>query len=189
MLRMRRASASDAGVARRAGVAGLALVMGLSLASPAGAGAWADTGSDPGVGPGGDGSLQLLPEVITNDGVSAGGSVDFPVRAELFLPPMNERAASRGLAEASIPHVIESTDFAPHVNPLFLRDYSGARAQLFESYAPHDLPATTIDGPSQGGELWYTLMIVAALPLTLLVAFIGWKTASRRRRTHGRSAH
>jgi hypothetical protein len=187
---MRRASASDAGVARyRAAVAGLALMTGLSLASPAGTAAWADTGSDPGVGPGGDGSLQLLPEVITNDGVSAGGSIDFPVRAELFLAPMNERAASRELAEASIPHAIEATDFAPHVNPLFLRDYSGARAQLFESYAPHDLPATTIDGPPQGSDLWYTLMIVAALPLTLLVAFIGWKTASRRRRTHGRSAH
>ena len=189
MLRMRRASASDAGVARRAGVAGLALMMGLSLASPAGAAAWADTGSDPGVGPGGDGSLQLLPEVITNEGVSAGGSVDFPVRSELFLSPMNERAASRELAAASITHAIEATDFAPHANPLFLRDYSSARAQLFEAYSPQDLPATTIESASQSNDLWYTLMIVAALPLTLLVAFIGWKTASRRRRTHGRSAH
>lgn len=189
MLRMRRASASDAGVARRAGVAGLALMMGLSLASPAGAAAWADTGSDPGVGPSGDGSLQLLPEVITNDGVSAGGSVDFPVRAELFLPAINERAADRQQKDATITHAIEATDFAPHANPLFLRDYSGARAQLFESYAPHDLPATTIDGSSQSSDLWYTLMVVAALPLTLLVAFIGWKTASRRRRTHGRPAH
>jgi hypothetical protein len=186
---MRRASASDVGVARRAGVAGLALMMGLSLASPAGTAARADTGSDPGVRPSGDGSLQLLPEVITNDGVSAGGSVDFPVRAELFLPPMNERAADLQLVDATITQAIEATDFAPHANPLFLRDYSGARAQLFESYAPHDLPATTIDGSSQSSGLWYTLMIVAALPLTLLVAFIGWKTASRRRRTHGRPAH
>ncbi|MDR6610912.1 hypothetical protein [Leifsonia sp. 1010] len=186
---MRRASASDAGVARRAGVAGLTLMMGLSLASPAGAAAWADAGSDSGVGPSGDGSLQLLPEVITNDGVSAGGSIDFPVRAELFLAPMNERAASRELAEASIPHVIESTDFAPHVNPLFVRDYSGTRERLFESYTPQELPAETIDRASQSNDFWYTVMIVAALPLTLLMAFIGWKTASRRRRTHGRSAH
>lgn len=149
-------------------------------------GTTARAAADNGTGPGGDGTLQLIPEVITNSGISAGGSNDFPVKAQLFLPAMTERARQLQKSEETITGAVGRMSLSPHANPLFARAYSETRDGLFADYAPQTLPTAGAESDAQGTDLWLLLMMAAAFPLTLLAVWLGWKNASRRNR-HGRA--
>lgn len=150
-------------------------------------GAVARADADAGNGSGDDGSLHLIPEIITNAGVSAGGSNDFPVKAQLFLPAMSERAREREKSQEAITHAIAAIGFERATNPIFKQDYSKTRDGLFVDYMPQAIPtaSTRSDAPSDG--LWLLLMSVAAIPMTFLAVFLGRKNASRRIGRHDRA--
>ncbi|MGO4592435.1 hypothetical protein AB4Z18_01305 [Leifsonia sp. 2TAF2] len=143
--------------------------------------------ADTGVGSGGDGSLQLIPDVITNSGVSAGGSNEFPVKAELFLPAMDQRAKNRETAAAAITAPIHTVSFTPHLNPLFARDNAEVRRHLFTDYTPQALPSTGVDSAARSSDLWMTIMVVAALLIIVLAVLLGRKNAARRMSKHARA--
>ena len=184
---MLRASASDLSAAlRRVRAAGLPLVLTVGLLSLAGA---SRAEADNGGGPGSDGSLQLVPDVITNEGVSAGGSNDFRIRSELFLRVIDQRARDREASRAALTEAAGGVSFAGQLNPLFEQDHSEIRRGLFAEYRPQELPALTTSTAARGNDFWFVVMAIAALPMTALAVLLGSKTASRRRRGHGRPAH
>ncbi|WP_431245766.1 hypothetical protein [Leifsonia xyli] len=180
---MRRVSASDRVVRRARGAAVvLSLAVGAGLLVCATTGAAADTGS----GPDGDGSLHLLPEVITNAGISAGSSGDFPVKGELFLPRMERRAAEREKEASEVTAALGRVAFEPADRSQELdRFYAGPRSGLFADYRPAAAIDRTGRPAAHDAELWAAAMLVAAVPVLFLVVFVGWKTASRRAKHHG----
>jgi hypothetical protein len=186
MLRTRTPSASDPiDVSRRmrAMLAALIAAVGLALLPVAVARAEADSGN----GSGDDGSLHLMPEIITNAGISAGGSNDFPVKAQLFLPAMSERAKEREKSQEAITRAIGAIGFERTTNPIFRQDYSGTRGGLFVDYAPQAIPIASTQSDSPRDGLWFLLMVAAAIPLTFLAVFLGRKNASRRIGRHDRA--
>jgi len=166
---------------------GAAVALALSLAGFAAVTARAD--ADTGTGSGADGSLQLIPEVITNSGLTAGGSNDFPVKSELFLPTMDQRVKALEKSDATITQAVGSVSFEPHLNPLFEHDQSATRRSLFAEYTPQGLPSTKVEDATTTTDSWLIVMLVGAVPLTILAVFVGRKTASRRVKRHGRSTH
>jgi hypothetical protein len=167
--------------------AALAACLVVGLTSLAASAARADAGN--GTGPGGDGSLQLIPEIITNSGISAGGSNEFPVKAELFLPEMSERALALQNSAGRVTDAVGTVSFTPHLNPLFAQSYTDTQRSLFADYAPQRVSTADAYHPAQSNDLWYALMVAAALPLIALALFLGTKNASRRMKRHGRPAH
>lgn len=186
-LRTPRASASRRGVLRRVAPAGLAVVLAAGLAVSGGAAARAEAGN--GTGSGGDGSLHLIPEVITNAGIKAGGSSDFPVKARLFLPEMTQRAQELSASSAAVVHSTDALDFQPHPNPYFEQDFASVRKDLFAGYSPQ--PVSDIDGAGSSAAdlVWYAVMLGALVPLTLLAVVLGRRTATRRLARNDRPAH
>ncbi|SEI11709.1 MULTISPECIES: hypothetical protein [unclassified Leifsonia] len=162
-----------------------ALITAAGIALLPGAVARADAGS--GNGSGDDGSLHLIPEIITNAGVSAGGSSDFPVKAQLFLPAVAQHARDREKSQEAITGAVGRMSFSPQSNPLFTRAYTDLREGLFVDYTPQAVPSDKARTDAQSNDIWILLTVVAAIPLTLLAVYLGRKNASRRMNRHGRA--
>lgn len=187
MLRTLRASASESAIARRVPLGGLILgaVVGfLAISAPA---AWSDElGGNPS---GGDGSLRLNADVITNSSIGAGGSSDFPVKAELFLPEMARRAGDRAASEASIAQAVGILDFRPRSDRQVVEDHQRIRGDLFADYAPRAVISSTSRDAEQADGLWYGIIAAVAIPLVVLAAWTGRKNASRSVNRHARATH
>lgn len=180
---MRRASASEPGVtAPWVRSAGLTLILAAGLVSLAATPARAD--ADSGTGSSGDGRLHLIPEVITNSGISAGGSSEFPIKAELFLPAMTQHAESLEQSRVAILHTTEGMSFDPPLDTSKTHVYEETRQELFTDYAPQAIITADAKSSAQSNDLWYTVMLLAAVPVAALAVFLGWKNATRRRRRH-----
>ncbi|MDR6971808.1 hypothetical protein [Leifsonia shinshuensis] len=172
----------------------MATLLGVSLVLLAQNSARADTESG-GNGPGGDGSvgdgrLHLIPEVITNSGLSVSGSSDFPLRAGLFLPELSERAKALATSRASVEHAVRTVAFDARPNPLFSKSYAETRRALFASPAPQRPSLDSAEGTARGGDgMWLLLMSIAAAPAIGLAILLGRKNATRRMRRDAGSTH
>ncbi len=182
---MRRASASER-FARRARAAAVALSIagGYGLLCGFATGAAADPGAEPAGGGAGDGSLQLIPEVIANGGVSAGRSGDFPITSRLFLPALDERARQEERSRADVAHAAEKLTFERVGSASADDAYAETRSRLFQDYSHQDLPGARRESAAQGTDVWVVVIIAAAVPLAGLAAFLGLKLAARRGNRH-----
>lgn len=156
----------------------LSVAGGLGLFAGVASGAVADTG-----GGSGDGSLQLIPEVIANEGISAGGSSEFPITARLFLPATEDRAMQAERSTAAIARAADELTFEP-AQRTAADAFGDTRSRLFQAYAHQAIPSARRDSAAQATDVWSIVLIAAAVPLTGLAVFLGLKTASRRVSRH-----
>lgn len=181
MRRMPRASASERSARRvRAAVVALSIAGGLGLPAGTATGAVAETGTG---GPG-DGSLHLLPEVITNEGVSAGASAEFPIASRLFLAEVQERALQTKRSAAAVARAADKLAFEPGRSTSVSDAFATTRGRLFQDYSHQVIPSAARVSAAQDVDLWLFVLIGAAVPLTGLAAFLGLKMASRKASGH-----
>ena len=195
---MPRASASERSARRvRAAAVALSIAGGLGLFCGAATGAEAVTGTDTGSGGGGagaaadsgsdvggDGSLQLLPEVIANDGISAAASAEFPVTMRLFLPAAEGRAQQAKQSAAAVTRAAEKLSFERARSTSAAEAFTDARGRLFQDYSHQVISSAGRDSAPRGTDVWFIVLVAAGVPLTGLAAFLGLKTASRKASRH-----
>jgi hypothetical protein len=160
----------------------LSIAGGLGLSVGTATGAGADTGS--GTGGTGDGSLHLIPEVITNDGIRAGASADFPIAARLFLPALTDRADQVEKSRAAVTRAVDTLTFGRTQGPSVEDAFAEARSRLFQDYAQQVIPSAGHDSAAERVDLWFIIPAAASVPLTGLAVFLGLRTASRRGSRH-----
>jgi hypothetical protein len=166
----------------RATAVALSIAGGLGLFAGAATGAVADTGS--GSSGTGDGRLHLIPEVIANEGIAAGGSADFPVTARLFLPETENRARRTERSKAALTRAAERLDFDRATDATATDQFAQTRGRLFQDYSHQAIPSARRGESAQAADVWLIVLVAAAVPLTGLAAFLGLRLSSRRASRH-----
>ncbi|SEA47009.1 hypothetical protein SAMN04515680_0455 [Leifsonia sp. 21MFCrub1.1] len=166
----------------RAAAVALSVAGGLGLFACTATGAGADTGS--GAGGTGDGSLRLIPEVISNEGISAGGHADFPVTGRLFLPEVEDRARQAEQSKDALARAGEKLAFDRTTGPATTEQFAETRGRLFQDYSHQAIPGAERRSAPQGADVWLVVLVVAATPLAGLAAFLGLRRSSRRASRH-----
>ena len=164
---------------------GVAAFAGVPAAAvPAAAAGTPGVVADAGSGPGDDGNLHLIPDIITNSGISAGGSGDFPLRARLFLPEAQDRSKQLAWESAALGDRIAQVPFSQTRTPSSIHPYAAMRSRLFDGYTPRAIVGGEEKQSASSIDILFIVMLSAAVPGLGLAVLLGIRVARRRAKRH-----
>lgn len=132
-----------------------------------------------------DGSLQLDSDMITNQAGGSSTSSDFTVRSQLFSKRINEKVQEKEKREAENTKTIQNVDFnQASQNKLYQVNYQGLKTELFKDYNQTNIGTGEAQTKTNNREV--LILMILALPLMILTAYIA-KRLTRRKRRNERS--
>ncbi|MDR0298507.1 MAG: type VII secretion protein EssA [Streptococcaceae bacterium] len=136
----------------------------------------------------GNGSLQLDPSVITDSGVKSGGSDDFPIKSELFLPAISGYAKNQEATRKEIPQKIETINFGGIKQSS--SDLLYSTKELFQNYKPTILTTTTSQRKADSQtNIWLFVIIFIGIIFMIFAFVFGRRNAKRSRRKRYEKSH
>lgn len=124
-----------------------------------------------------DGNLQLNSNIITNSDGGLSSTKDFPIRNELFTPKINQ-VVKEQMQDKVIDHK-KTLDFSKKdENNLYGANTDKVVKVLFTNYNPQIISSNSENQSSQS-TIWYWVVCLGAIPLTVLAVILGQKRAKR----------
>jgi type VII secretion protein EssA len=124
-----------------------------------------------------DGNLKLNSNIITNSDGGVSSTTDFPIRNELFTPKINQ-VVKEQMQDKIVVHK-KTLDFSKGAaNALDEANTDKVVKELFTSYSPQVIGSSSENQNSQS-TLWYWVVCLGAIPLTVLAVILGQKKAKR----------
>lgn len=124
-----------------------------------------------------DGNLQLNSNIITNSDGGLSSTNDFPIRNELFTFKINQ-VVKEQMQDKIIVHK-KTLDFSKKdANNLYDANTDKVVKVLFTDYSPQIISSNSENQKSQS-TIWYWVVCIGAIPLTVLAVILGQKRAKR----------
>ncbi|GAB2025397.1 type VII secretion protein EssA [Lactovum odontotermitis] len=133
-----------------------------------------------------DGRLVLDPNVITNSTGGIGTTSDFPIRNRLFTDETNQKLAAQEKSQTPVTEPLKTLSFSRKASETMYAEQMGPiKEKLFVTYEPQVFSASVSE--SKNSEpFWAAVIVIAAIPLTVLAVFLGRGRARRKMRRAGR---
>lgn len=124
-----------------------------------------------------DGNLKLNSNIITNSDGGVSSTTDFPIRNELFTPKINQ-VVKEQMQDKVVVHK-KTLDFSKGAaNALDEANTDQVVKALFINYSPQVMGASSENKSSQS-IIWYWVICLGAIPLTIVAVILGQKSAKR----------
>ncbi|MDG4967423.1 type VII secretion protein EssA [Lactococcus lactis] len=124
-----------------------------------------------------DGNLKLNSNIITNSDGGVSSTTDFPIRNELFTPKINQ-VVKEQMQDKVVVHK-KTLDFSKGAtNALDEANTDQVVKALFINYSPQVMGAS-LENKSSQSTIWYWVICLGAIPLTIMAVILGQKRAKR----------